>query len=115
MRASHRQEIGRLNQALQDEVRDRKAGEHEKDTRDAAEKSERDADSVQVHRELEKQKENFSINKEEHASCINNLTLDVEMVTSYLQKISSAWECLNGSKLLSSGRSGDDFNGFRSR
>mmetsp|Transcript_62013 Transcript_62013/g.156566 ORF Transcript_62013/g.156566 Transcript_62013/m.156566 type:complete len:205 (-) Transcript_62013:21-635(-) len=107
LRAQHRQQLSQLNSALSDEVRERKAGEHLRDTNASVEKSERQADSAQIHQELNAQKQNFMNNKDEQTNRLNNLTHDMELVVTYLQKVSSAWECMKGGKLLSSGRSGD--------
>jgi len=103
IKAQHRQQIGQLNELLQDEVRERKSCEHVLDTKDTTETSERKSEDHSLLQDLTSHKANFLNCKDEHAGRINNLTHDMELVVSYLQKVSCAWESMKGGQLLCTG------------
>lgn len=107
LRAQHRQQLGQLSQVLQDEVRERKAAEHMLETKETTDTAERKAENERLNQELADHKRQFVLCKEDHATRIGHLTHDMQMVSSYLQKVSAAWECLKGGKMLSSQRPGD--------
>mmetsp|Transcript_133394 Transcript_133394/g.333024 ORF Transcript_133394/g.333024 Transcript_133394/m.333024 type:complete len:215 (-) Transcript_133394:102-746(-) len=104
MKVLHRQQLGQLNAMLQDEIRDRKASEHVRETRETALASERKGESDAIHQDLTTFKHNFLACKDDHACRLNNIAHDVDVVVSYLMKVSSSWESLKGTKMLSTNK-----------
>mmetsp|Transcript_13259 Transcript_13259/g.20118 ORF Transcript_13259/g.20118 Transcript_13259/m.20118 type:complete len:220 (-) Transcript_13259:150-809(-) len=105
LKAMHRQHLGQLNALLQDEIRDRKACESLRDTREMTAESERRSENEQVQKDICAQKAAYLSTKDEHANKINNINHDLQVVVSYLRKVSSSWDSFMSGKLLSSRKS----------
>jgi len=104
MKVQHRQQVGQLNTILQDEIRDRKASDAVRDTREQTMASEFKGLHDNLVSEHHGHISQTSATKDEHGLRINALMHDMELVVSYLQKVSSSWDHLRGASLMSSKR-----------
>mmetsp|Transcript_81928 Transcript_81928/g.206790 ORF Transcript_81928/g.206790 Transcript_81928/m.206790 type:complete len:213 (+) Transcript_81928:24-662(+) len=106
--------LHQLNQILQDEMRDRRAQDSLRDTREATEKSERISEAAAIKNDIGKHKQVFSGTREDVYTSISNITHDIEMIATALSKASytkaglnadglHCWKYFSGSGMLSTG------------
>mmetsp|Transcript_58500 Transcript_58500/g.148284 ORF Transcript_58500/g.148284 Transcript_58500/m.148284 type:complete len:206 (-) Transcript_58500:207-824(-) len=120
LKVQHRQQIGQLNQMLQDEVRDRKAAESLRETREASIKADIQTNKETIQTEIGHHKQEHNRTKDEHATRINALIHDLGVIVEYLQKIGGSYDIMKGAVLRSSNKvignpSGDksSLNGYQ--
>jgi len=82
--------ITHVNQLLQDEVRDRKNSDSLRDTRENAEKSERQAENGQMKDDISKHKSVFFGSRDDLMTKINDNTHDIDVISTAMQKVSKA-------------------------
>jgi len=99
-----RQQLHQLHQILQDEIRDRKATESHRDTREEAMKCDIRTIKNTFESDLGEQKNAHVRTKDDHATRINNILHDLGMVVDYLQKVSGSWDMLKGATLRSANK-----------
>lgn len=104
LKSQNRQQIGQLNHMLQDEVRDRKASEALRETREVAIKQDLEGHKQNTEEEMGHHKQQHVSTKDEHATRINYLIHDLGLVVDYLQKVSGSWDMLKGATLKSTNK-----------
>jgi len=99
-----RQQLHQLHQILQDEIRDRKATDSHRDTREASLKCELNTTKTTFDSELGNHRNDHVRLKDDHATRINYLMHDLGLVVDYLQKVSGSWDMLKGATLRSANK-----------
>jgi len=79
-----------LSTMIRDEVRDRKASDSLRDTREATEKSERISDSTSIKDDAVKHKQAFYASRDSVIKDVNDIKHDIEMIATAMAKVSLA-------------------------
>mmetsp|Transcript_84948 Transcript_84948/g.177532 ORF Transcript_84948/g.177532 Transcript_84948/m.177532 type:complete len:238 (+) Transcript_84948:115-828(+) len=118
LKAVHRKQLGQLNQMLQDEIRDRRASEALRDTRESSALSERAGEMTNMTKELNAHKASFYAFKDEQVNLLNNVVHDIEAIVAQVSKIGYASESFRsvsfiteGNAMLNSRPDPDDIGG----
>jgi len=104
IKSVQRQQLHQLHQIIQDEIRDRKATESHRDTREASLKSELQTTKNTFDSDMGQHRNDHARVKDDHATRINYLMHDLGLVVDYLQKVSGSWDMLKGATLRSANK-----------
>lgn len=105
LKAVHRQQLGQLNQMLQDEIRDRRASEALRNTREDSAVSEHKVEFATMGKEMNAHKAAFYAFKDETANRINNVVHDIEAIVGQIFKVGYSAESFKAVSFMSSHRS----------
>lgn len=90
MKVTFTNAISSVNSSLQDEIRDRQNSENLRDTRESAERSERQSETCALKDDLGRYKQAFFGSRDEMFGKINCITHDIEVIASAMAKVSAA-------------------------
>lgn len=105
MKPHYRQQIEKLNQLLQDEIRDRKAAESLRETRENTMNSNLESHKTVFQTTVSHIKQDNQSTKDEHATRINALLHDLGVVVDFLLNSSNSYDVLKSMALRSNDKS----------
>lgn len=101
LRMQHRQNVSKLNEIVQDEIRDRKAMDAMRETREQARESEYQAQGDMLNKRIDASKASYTGTKDDHSTRLNQLNHDMQVVVTFLRKSGASYETLASAKLMS--------------
>lgn len=101
MKVGFTRSLQQLQQQINDEVRDRQAGEAVRDTRQAADRSERITECDTIKEEATKREQSFNTTRDEMLIALSDIKHDVDLISSVMAKFSCPTSSLTRENLES--------------
>eukprot|EP00405_Crypthecodinium_cohnii_P019475 CAMPEP_0206487270 /NCGR_PEP_ID=MMETSP0324_2-20121206/41521_1 /ASSEMBLY_ACC=CAM_ASM_000836 /TAXON_ID=2866 /ORGANISM="Crypthecodinium cohnii, Strain Seligo" /LENGTH=214 /DNA_ID=CAMNT_0053965679 /DNA_START=119 /DNA_END=763 /DNA_ORIENTATION=+ len=91
LRTQLRKQVTILEAGLADEVRDRRASETMRDTKEASREAELRSNLNAIVQDLSHHKSNYGVTKDDHKNLINGCIHDIHLLAGGVQRVTQAW------------------------